>query len=245
MDRLEPLSARSVALSLLIGTRPPRISVCELISMGEMFGISAPTMRVAVSRMVTAGDLVTAEGAYTLAPRHLERQARTEAAIHPRRRPYSGLWRMAVVVGRGRSAAQRTSSREYLTQVRFAELREGVWLRPDNLENDDGAHPRPPGAATGVRTFTTRPDEPGRLCRDLWDLDRWAADARGLLGAMRADRRPADRLAAAAAAVRHLRTDPALPDELAPDGWPAEELRRAYEDYRTELTTHLTVEARA
>jgi phenylacetic acid degradation operon negative regulatory protein len=232
MNLPEPLSARSVALSVLLGVRPPRMSARELISMGEMFGISAPTMRVALSRMVTAGDLVSAEAAYTLAPRHLERQARTEAAIHPRRRPYSGMWRMAVVVDRGRPAAQRTSLREHLARARFAELREGVWLRPDNVDT---------GADTdGVRTFTTVPDDPAGLCRDLWDLDRWAADARSLLGGMHACRRPDERLAAAAAAVRHLRTNPALPDELAPARWPADELRRAYEAYRTELTTHLT-----
>lgn len=239
MTPLEPLSARSVALSLLLGSRPPRMTVRELIAMGELFGISAPTMRVALSRLVTAGDLVTGEGAYTLAPRHLERQARTEEAIHPRRRPYGGVWKMAVVVDRGRPAAARTSLREHLTRERFAELREGVWLRPDNLET------RLPGAATGVRTFATLPDEPGRLCRDLWDLDRWAADAGSLLAAMRSDRSPMEGLAAAAAAVRHLRTDPALPDELAPDGWPADDLRTAYENYRTDLITHRIVEARA
>jgi phenylacetic acid degradation operon negative regulatory protein len=231
MTASEPLSARSVALSLLLGARPPRMSVRQLVSMGAMFEISAPTMRVALSRMVAAGDLVTADAAYTLAPRHLERQARTEAAIHPPRRPYDGRWRMAVVVDRGRPPARRSSLREYLTHVRLAELREGIWLRPDNL--DLGVGPE------GVRTFTTVPDDPAGLCRELWDLHRWAVDARNLLTGMRAERRPVERLAAAAAAVRHLRTDPALPDELAPDGWPAAELRGAYENYRTELTTHL------
>ena len=33
------------------------------------------------------------------------------------------------------------------------------------------------------------------------------------------------------AAVRHLAVDPLLPDELLPDGWPGDELRRRYTDF--------------
>ena len=95
-DLIRPLSARPVALSLLLGSRPPRLSARDLTCLGEMFEISAATMRVALSRMVASGDLVLADSTYSLAARHLERQTVTESLIHPRRRPYDGMWRMAV-----------------------------------------------------------------------------------------------------------------------------------------------------
>ncbi|MFD1663665.1 PaaX family transcriptional regulator C-terminal domain-containing protein [Streptomyces caeni] len=245
-DLMAPLSARSVALSLLLGARPPRLSARDLTCLGEMFEISAPTMRVALSRMVASGDLVPADSMYALPARHLERQAATESLIHPRRRPYDGMWRMAVVVDRGRSLARRTSLRSLMRRHRFAELREGVWMRPDNIEQlltpspHEGAGTESATALSEARTFRTVPDNDRRLSRELWDLDQWAADARVLLDALRDDgpskARPVDRLTAAAAAVRHLCTDPALPEELAPERWPADELRWAYEDYRNELS---------
>jgi phenylacetic acid degradation operon negative regulatory protein len=40
---------------------------------------------------------------------------------------------------------------------------------------------------------------------------------------------------AAAGAVRHLLTDPVLPEELLPERWPGAELRRAYHDFATEM----------
>jgi phenylacetic acid degradation operon negative regulatory protein len=35
--------------------------------------------------------------------------------------------------------------------------------------------------------------------------------------------------------VRHLLTDPVLPDELLPDDWPGAQLRSGYQDFATEL----------
>lgn len=228
-ELVAPLSARSVALSLLLGAHPPRMTARELTSLGEHFGIAASTMRVALSRMTSAGDLVQADATYTLSPRHLERQSLTDALVSPRCRPHDGMWRMAVVVDRGRSASQRTALRTRMTQSRFAELREGVWLRPANLVGVSAVGPEE------VRTFTSIPENERALCRELWDLDEWAARARVLLDTLRGDDMAMLRLAAAAAAVRHLCTDPALPLELAPERWPADELRWAYDDFRAEL----------
>lgn len=226
-----PLSARSVALSMLLGTVPPRMTARQLTMLGEHFGISASTMRVALSRMTAAGELVPTEQGYTLSPRHLERQAQTDALIAPVFRRHDGTWRMVVVVDRGRSAAQRTTLRTTMLRNRFAELREGVWLRPNNLERIDYPH------SEEVRALLTLPENERELCLELWNLGEWAATANGLLAILFSDAAPMDRLAAAAAAVRHLRTDPALPPELEPEGWPAGELRRCYGEYRRELAT--------
>ncbi len=35
--------------------------------------------------------------------------------------------------------------------------------------------------------------------------------------------------------VRHLLTDPVLPDELMPDGWPGAALRESYAEFAAEL----------
>ncbi|WP_068397741.1 PaaX family transcriptional regulator C-terminal domain-containing protein [Kribbia dieselivorans] len=233
-ELISPLSARSVALSLLLGSHPPRMSARDLTTLGEHFGIAPATTRVALSRMASAGDLVLADGTYALAPRHLERRSVTEELMRPRCRPHSGMWRMAVVVDRGRSAARRAALRTDMMRHRFAELREGVWLRPDNLASHDAPQPEE------VRSFVTLPDDERRLARELWDLDNWAETAHLLLDTLRSDGEAMLRLAAAAAAVRHLCTDPALPDELAPEHWPADELRWTYDDYRAELAETLT-----
>ena len=236
---LRPLSARSVALSMLLGAQAPSMSNAELTSLGELFGINPATMRVALSRMTGSGDLVLTDGEYSLNERHLARQAVTESLIHPRVRPYDGRWRMVIVVERGRSLERRTALRSRLREQRFGELREGTWLRPDNL---DGAT-LPPAEREQARTFTTVPDDDRDLCGELWDLDGWAAFARHLLEALGSSPDPMQRLAAAAAAVRHLCTDPVLPLELAPERWPADELRDAYEVYRADLTATLTQRA--
>lgn len=229
-ESLAPLSARSVALSVLLGARPPRLSAGELTRLGVHFGIAGSTMRVALSRMTAAGDLRNTDGVYTLSERHLARQRRTDELIAPRRRQYTGMWRTFVVVSAGRPAEERQATRDTLTGHRFAQLREGVWTRPDNLDASG------PTVQDTLRGFSAIPDDDHALSRELWDLAGWAREARRLLAVLRGGAAPGQRLTAAAAAVRLLRTDPVLPDELMPERWPADELRWAYEDFRQELT---------
>lgn len=224
-----PMTARSVALSLLLGTRPARMPAREITRVGELFGIAPATMRAALSRMVTAGDLVSKDAMYLLGPRHLERQARQETLVNPRRVPFDGRWHMVVVVVTGRDAAARGALRTTLAEHRYAELREGVWMRPANLAGHD--LPELPE----VHRLTAEPEDPAALVAHLWDLDTWAIEARLILGALTRPGQSQERFKAAAAAVRHLRTDPALPDELQPTNWPADELRWAYDDYRAQF----------
>lgn len=222
------VSARSVLLSLLLGHHPPTLSTADLLGAAGLVGISEPTARVALSRMVAAGDVRRDDGNYTLSPRLLVRQRRQDAAVDPATRPWRGSWEMVVVTTTGRSAADRAALRSDLADLRFGELREGVWMRPDNL-------PRPwPDSLTAVsRQLTVNSvDDPAELARELWDLDRWAAYGRSFLDVLDATDDPATRFAAIAMSVRHLLTDPVLPPELVPAGWPAAELRAAYDDYR-------------
>lgn len=228
---LRPLSARSVVLSLLLGTHPPELPVKELVRGVEPFGVGGSTVRAALSRMVAAGDLRRTDTVYRLSDRLLERQRRQDDAVHSRTRAWSGDWEMVVITATGRGPAERADLRTRLTGLRLAELREGVWLRPANLRRL-----LPDDLDQVAERCTARPDRPaGELAAALWPLDTWSATGRALLDrAARADR-PADRFTVFAAVVRHLLADPVLPAELLPADWPGADLRAAYADYRREL----------
>jgi len=223
-----PLTARSVVLSLLLGAHPPRLPVRDIVGAGEQFGIAPATMRVALTRLVRAGDLVVDQAVYALSPRHLERHRLQELELDPVRLPWDGSWETVVVTASGRDASTRADLRRRLAARRLAMLREGVWMRPDNLPRDDDAE-------HGTLRLPSRPEDPAGLARALWDLQDWADVGATLLDATANGATFADRFTAAAGLVRHLRTDPALPDELLPDHWPAAALRQGYEDFRTEI----------
>src|SRR3954447_16439696 len=129
------LTARSVVASTLLGTEPPRLAGRALVRVAELFGITEGTARTALSRMVASGELAMIERSYELSgPRLLDRQARQSVSRRATRRRWHGGWVMAVVVADRREAAGRTELRAALESVRLAELREGVWLRPDNVD---------------------------------------------------------------------------------------------------------------
>lgn len=233
---LRPLSARSLVLSLLLGSHPAQRPVRELVALVGELGISESTLRVALSRLVAAGDLDRDDASYRLSPRLLERQRRQDAALTPHTYDDDGHWTMVVVTLQGRDAGRRHELRRELTGQRLAELREGHWLRPDNL---------PVELSAQLRTETTRfravPDaDAAELARRLWDLDAWSERGRQLLEQFTADAEPLTRITVAAAIVRHLFTDPVLPAALTPSDWPAQALRTAYADYRAQAYAHWT-----
>ncbi|MGV4885854.1 PaaX family transcriptional regulator C-terminal domain-containing protein [Streptomyces viridosporus] len=230
--RPRPLSARSVVLSLLLGTHPPELATRELGRLVEGFDVGGSTLRAALSRMVAAGDLLRTDTGYRLSDRLVRRQHRQDEAVRPRTREWDGDWEMVVITATGRGPAERADTRAQLAALRLAELREGVWLRPANL-----SRPLPAGLDRVARLCTARPAGPAReLAADLWPLDAWAGTARALLARVDRAARPADRLALFAAVVRHLLADPVLPPGLLPADWPGDALRAAYADYREELT---------
>lgn len=230
--KLRPLSARSAVLSLLLGAHPPELPVRELVRAAEDFGIADQTLRVALTRMVAAGDLQRTDATYRLSERLIERQHRQDEAVEPATRAWHGQWEFVVITAIGRSSADRAELRSDLARLRLAELREGVWVRPANLKRD-----WPDTLGPLVQRFTGKPDgDPDALAAQLWDLPAWSETGRALLDAFNASvGEPAQRFTIAAAIVRHLLSDPILPPPLVPDTWPADELRAAYSAYRDEL----------
>ncbi|HWD06360.1 MAG TPA: PaaX family transcriptional regulator C-terminal domain-containing protein [Amycolatopsis sp.] len=224
---LRPVSARSAVLGLLLGAEVEALTARELVAGGQIVGFAESTVRVALSRMTAAGDLErTDEGGYRLSERLLRRQRRQAAAIHTRPKDWNGGWDMFVVTASGRTAADRAALRSTLADLRLAELREGVWLRPANLDLE-----WPEDIDTlGERLTTQTARDPAGLAARLWDLTGWADRARALLAA--ADTTdPVLRFTACATSVRHLLDDPLLPGELLPEDWPGSELRQSHLRY--------------
>lgn len=130
---LARMTARSVVLSVLLGAHPAWASASELVRLTADFGIKETALRVALTRMVSAGDLVRSADGYRLSDRLLARQRRQDEAMRPPVRAWHGYWHMIVVTSVGDDARTRAALRNTLQDKRFSELREGVWLRPDNL----------------------------------------------------------------------------------------------------------------
>jgi phenylacetic acid degradation operon negative regulatory protein len=230
-SELKPLPARSVVLSMLLGSHPDRMSPAQLTRVGEHFGIPASTLRVALTRAVAAGDLRREDSDYVLGERLIVRQRRQDEGVEDAETPWDGDWEMAVVVVAGRSGPERAALRDQLSSSRLGELREGVWTRPANLR-------RAPAYADDpvLSCFRARPEEdPAMLAARLWDLDAWVKEGEVLLDQLQSTTEPALRLAVAAHIVRHLTADPLLPSQLLPDRWPGPALRSAYADYQREL----------
>ncbi len=224
------MTARSVVLSVLLGAHPAWATAADLIRLTSDFDIRESTVRVALTRMVSAGDLVRSADGYRLSDRLLARQARQDDAINPRRRAWDGAWTTLVITSIGTDARTRAALRNRLQDKRFAELREGVWMRPDNVAVDLGAD-----VTERVRILRARDQQPEELAERLWDLSGWAAAGRDLLAGMAETADVPGRFVIAASMVRHLLTDPVLPDALVPADWPGAALRRAYNDFAAEL----------
>jgi phenylacetic acid degradation operon negative regulatory protein len=224
------MTARSVVLSVLLGAHPAWATASELIRLTADFDLKEPTVRVALTRMVSSGDLVRSEDGYRLSDRLLARQRRQDDAINPHTRRWDGAWTTLIITSVGSDARTRAALRNALQDWRFGELREGVWLRPANLNVELTAE-----VLDRVRVLHARDDDPAELAGRLWDLPRWVRVGDILLVDIAAAADIPGRFVAAAAIVRHLITDPVLPDELLPAQWPGTALRDAYNDFAAEL----------
>ena len=157
-----------------------------------------------------------------------------------------------VVADAPRSADSRAALRAALAGARLAELREGVWARPDNLGDLPAAVPS--ATADALQWFRTTPDgDPVALAARLWPLADWSARAgelvarmAGLVGPLEAGEPDvlADGFVLSADVLRHVQADPLLPPALLPPDWPGPHLRTTYDRYdaayRTTLGTWLT-----
>ena len=247
------LSARSVVASTLLGTVPPRLPGRLLAVFAAEFGIQAGTTRTAISRMVDRGELRHLDGGeYELAGDLLARHLRQEAGLHPVTHPWDGTWEMYVVPTGSRSSSDRAALRRAADHLGLWERRDGVWMRPANLDPERLPEARSVVAAQTESYVASPSGDPGALLASLFDLTGWAGQASDLVAeldetgaALVAPDRLADGFVLAAAALRHLVTDPLLPAELEPEGWPARPLRQAYAAYLSDYQQGLRAFFRA
>jgi len=240
------LSARSLMLSLLL--RSPRMRGARLVQWCGLFGIAEGTARVALSRMVERGELRSADGTYELAGRVRRRRSAQDWSIEPKLQRWSGEWRIAVVTSAARTAAVRSALRDAMRRVRAAELREGVWTRPDNLPRASAPQDAWDVVDAQCAWWTGTPErDPAALAAELFDPAGWAKEAARLTTGLERvtrlveddERNLADAFAAGAAALAHVRGDPLLPAELGPSGVAGDDLRAAYGAYERSFSAAL------
>ena len=236
------LTARSVLASALLGAEKPRLPVAALIAVAALFGISPGATRTCLWRMVSAGELVTdTDAGYALTGRLLERRNRVDDAAHPHgvAEHWDGTWELAVVSLERRSAAARLELRRAATALHLGELREGVWLRPDNLDADRLPTSRDVLDRQCAHFHRAESDITKEQVGSVFGLDDWVRDARRLVIAMTGELAAApldDRdgsslaylFALSIAVVRQLQLDPLLPAALLPKDWAADDLRDTY-----------------
>lgn len=216
---LGPLTPRSIVLSVLLGSHPPQMAVGNILEFTSLFGLVDGAVRTALSRMVSAGDLVNDEGTYRLTGRLLERQAQQDAGRTEPPSNWDGTWWTVAVRSDRRTVPERRAFRTWAVGARLGELRPDLWLRPANID-------LPPDVADVL--VTRGPLVVGdehQLVAQLWDLDSLdiAADHHtreleraGELLAGDDDGALPDAFAVLASAQRFLRIEPQLPIELAP-----------------------------
>lgn len=238
VEREPPLTARSVVLSTLLGTSPPELSIARLIQIGGLFGLSEGTVRTAVVRMVRRREVIAVGDArYQLAGELLHRRERQVQSQQAHTIDWDGSWAMALLRPEQRTQPQRRRLRADLTALRLAALRDGVYLRPDNLPTDQLVETRR-RLDHQCTWFRSQPGgDAAELAESLWSLPEWIDRATSIRRAMA----PLERALVAgetrslgpgfvvsAAALRHFQADPLLPRELRPRRWNGDRLRADY-----------------
>jgi phenylacetic acid degradation operon negative regulatory protein len=226
-------SARSFVLDLLSTLRRGAMPVRALVEAGELFGIAAGSVRVALCRCLAEGLVERDErGAYRLGGRAepVRRRVAAWRELRSLLRPWSGAWIAVFEAGAPTRAGQRRSARA-LELLGFRELRRGLALRPDNLAGGlerTRAQLAELGLAPGAVVCELRGLD--RLsearARGLWDVDALVAGYRRHTREIEASaRRLRSRSAEEAmvesfrvggAALRALAKDPLLPEPILP-----------------------------
>lgn len=239
---VKPLSARSVILSVLLGSHPPTLPAKQLVALAVVFGFKQGTVRTAVSRMVANSELVLAGNDYSLGPRLLERQRTQDSGRRPVERAWNGEWTTIAVLAERRTVAERRQFRSAMQESLMGELRPDLWLRPTNMP--------PPATSQALLTTQGTLDgpKPEELVRRLWPLDVYRAQTSKLLRAIETSKGGLERgdhgvipdtFHISSEVVRFLRIEPRLPLTLDPNAARVGELRSRYDEYEKLFQTVL------
>jgi phenylacetic acid degradation operon negative regulatory protein len=208
------------------------MSASRLVQWCALFGVSEGTARVALSRMVERGELRGSDGVYELVGRVRGRASAQDWSLDPKPQRWRGEWRSALVVAPARASADRAALRDAMRQLHYAELREGVWTRPDNLPRAAGSADAWDVLDAQCAWWTGRPEADARdLAVELFAPEAWARTADRLRVRLEREHSLADAFHAGAAALAHVRADPLLPPELGPSAEAGDALRSSYRQW--------------
>jgi phenylacetic acid degradation operon negative regulatory protein len=226
-------SPKSLILDLLSSVRGQAMPVRALVAAGELFGISAESVRVALVRLCERGTIERSErSAYRIAPpaqpvqQHVAAWTRTEERVLP----WRGGWVGVHTGGLERSDRTRVRRRERALQfLGLRALDAHLFIRPDNLKGGvDGvrAELRALGLEPAALAFAIAQLDAAAeaRARALWDgpaLCRGYREARAALarGAARLAHLPArqamvESFVLGGQVIRQLAVDPLLPEPI-------------------------------
>jgi phenylacetic acid degradation operon negative regulatory protein len=192
-------------------------------------GIAETRVRTAVSRLVAAGRIegtkLGRRSYYRLTPTAEREFAQAARLIYaPVRPPPVRGWHLVALP----AGTERDAAAARLARLRFGLALPGLALLPDRGE------PLPP--LPGWRFAATSGDDLGALVRDAWPLQSLAARMRrfvdGFAGLEGQRLAPAEAVGLRLLLVHTFReialSDPLLPPDLLPDGWPGAAARALF-----------------
>jgi len=221
-------------LSTLPAEAEPRsMPVRALVAAGELFGIAANALRVALARLLAAGVVERDErGRYRLGPagRAVGGQVAAWRRAEERTAAWDGGWVAAHTAGlpRGRDARRHARA---LRLLGLRSLAPGLEVRPDNLAG--GA----PGVRGQLRALGLPPHAPvfrmdglepplEARARGLWDVEalrrgyaegeRALAESAGRLAHLPPEEAMAETFLVGGRVLRQIVLDPLLPEPIAP-----------------------------
>jgi phenylacetic acid degradation operon negative regulatory protein len=231
-------TAKSLCLDLLSTLKGGTMPVAALVRAGELFEIAENSVRVALARLLAAGQVERDErGRYRLGPQAapIDRRVTSWRRIPERLRPWDENWIGAYSGGLApRSPERQVRRRERaLRFLGFRELAPGLSVRPDNLRGgllEVRGELQALGLEAGALVFELAGLDPASdaRARGLWDVSALLASYRTALAELDASEQRLQLASEEEAMVesfllggrliRELVLDPLLPEPILPTG---------------------------
>jgi phenylacetic acid degradation operon negative regulatory protein len=228
-------TAKSLTLDLLSTLAGGTMPVSALVKAGELFGIAENSMRVALARLLAAGQIERDErGRYRLGEKAapIDRRVTSWRRIDQRLRSWGDGWLGVYAGGAPRRPDRQLRRRERaLRFLGFAELAPGLALRPDNLRGGVAAvrdELQALGLEAGALVFELAALDPASdaRARGLWDVTALCAGYRQSLADIDASEKRlqlaseeegmVESFLIGGRVIRQLVLDPLLPEPIVP-----------------------------
>jgi len=222
-----------------------------LIRLMSCFGVSAPAVRQAVSRMARQGWLVAHRNGNRAFYRVTERGRRRIEELSPRIYgpviEWDGRWRLLVYAIGEAHRKQRERLRKELSALGWAQLSPSAWISPSDTLSAARDAAEATSTLDGVNLFTSEyrgPLSDRGLLERCWDVSEIAAAYRSFIaqyapslerererGELTDERALVERLWLVHDYRKFAYLDPGLPSELLPAHWPGTAAAALFREY--------------